>query len=613
MVIEKQRKSFLPLFLFCLFAGLIATLWGYSYSSGNAEEQLSFIFRAMDPAYLTNDFFTNTFSLYGPRTLYSEFIAFFTGFLPLTAVLFSLTLLSNIAIAFFSSLTAQYFFARSKFSAFLAAAGVLTIKTFWMGYSNILYRTFLEPAHLAMPFLLLGFTLILHKRYIISVLAFGVAALFHPLLGLETSWLLLGISALVFLIQCLRKQDTLKNGKTLIAAIVLLAGVSLGTLLPYSSQASIPDDVFINLIAFVRHPHHYVPSTFELWQYTQGALYLLAFGIFFWNALKDSESLCKQKLFLLLTGGSIFLLCVGGYLFVEVWPSRIWTSAQMFRLPYLIKWFSIVLITGWIGNTIENSADGKTKIFGLSAGIGLVTLESLACLALVTWIRRVILPKIKFPKWLRIDLVILAILLSVVIIFHPEVRTWALFLLLFGTVWLMFFFKWKKIGLVLSSAILLITSGIFVFFSITQTAPAMIKSEIPDFALYDTTSEIAEIAQYVKDNTPTDAIFLTPPKFAEFRYMADRAIVVDFVAFAFQDEAMLEWYNRVVDCYGIPLLFGFSNIAEFNRNYRDKTDEELTALAEKYGADYLILFNSDKTQLPILFNTPSYKLVKTSD
>ncbi|MRR32279.1 hypothetical protein EG834_18565, partial [bacterium] len=333
-------SAFLRLLLYCISAGLLATLRGYNYSSGKAEEQLPFIYRALDPSFLKNDFFTNTFNLYGPRTFFSGFIAVFAKIMSLATVLFLLTLIANIAIAFLSAQVSQYFFPRSRFSAFLAAAGVLTLKTFWLGYSNIIYRSFLEPEHLAMPLILLGFYLILKRSYIPAALSFGTAGLFHALLGLELGWILFGMVVLDQIFQFVRKEPQKIKLLPLGIGLVVLAAFSFGLLYPYTIQPAIPADEFIHLVAYVRHPHHYLPSYFEPWQWGQAAVYLLGFGFAFWFALKRSDSLRIQKNFLFSVAALIALLCLGGYLFVEVWPSRLWVSAQMFRLPYLLKWFS---------------------------------------------------------------------------------------------------------------------------------------------------------------------------------------------------------------------------------------------------------------------------------
>jgi hypothetical protein len=76
MQTTKARSDWFLLLLFSTGAALLATLWGYNYSAGNAEEQLPFLLRALDPSFLGNDFFTNTFDQYGPRTFFTHFVRF---------------------------------------------------------------------------------------------------------------------------------------------------------------------------------------------------------------------------------------------------------------------------------------------------------------------------------------------------------------------------------------------------------------------------------------------------------------------------------------------------------------------------------------------------------
>lgn len=603
-------NSWLPLLLFCIAAGLLATLWGYNYSAGNAEEQLPFIFRALDPSFLKNDFFTNTFSLYGPRTFFSEFVAFFARTIPLATVLFLLTLAANIAIAFLSAQISKYFFPHSRFSAFLAAAGVLTLKTFWLGYTNIIYRNFLEPEHLAMPLILLGFYLILKRRYIPASLSFGVAAFFHALLGLELGWILFGVVVLDLIIQKVRREPQKTKLLPLGIGLVVLAAFSFGLLYPYTLQPSIPADEFIHLVAYVRHPHHYLPSFFESWQYAQAAVYLLGFGFAFWFALKRSDTLQAHNRFLIAVGALIALLCLGGWLFVEVWPSRLWTSAQMFRLPYLLKWFSIVLLTGWAGDMIENPTEKESRVLGLSAALGLVTPVSLAFVPLALWARTVLLPRLKLPLKLLHDAVVLILTLGLVVFYKPEFRTWACFLILFSAVWLITFMRSKKAGILLGTALPLAVSAVFLLFTTTFNPPSFLKYELPVFSLYKTTGEVAEVANFARANTPADAVFYTPPRMGEFRYLAKRAIVVDFAAYPFQDLSMREWYRRIADCYGVTPELGFDALPQLNLTVYHISDEELKTLADKYGFEYAVVYDSTMTNYPIIFRTQSLKLIQ---
>lgn len=607
---KKQSLSgWLPLLLFCISAGLLATLWGYNYSAGNAEEQLPFIFRALDPTFLNNDFFTNTFDLYGPRTFFSEFIAFFARAMPLAAVLFLLTLASNIAIAFLSAKVSNYFFPRSRFSMYLAAAGVLTLKTFWLGYSNIIYRNFLEPEHLALPFILLGFYLILKRRFIPAALSFGVASLFHALLGLELGWILFGVVVLDVIFQKFRKEPQVSKLLPLGIGLVIMAVFSFVLLYPYTQQTPIPADEFNHLVAYVRHPHHYLPSYFEPWQWGQAAVYLLGFAFAFWFALQRSAALRLHKRFLITIGALLVLLCLGGYLFVEVWPSRLWTSAQMFRLPYLLKWFSIVLLTGWAGDLIENPAGKESRLFGISAAVGLITPVSLAFVPMALWARQVILPKLKLSPKILQNAVILVVTLGLAAIYKPEFRTWACYLILFASIGLLTFLKSKKVGLLSGTSMPLAFSVLFILFSTTLTPPSFLKYEVPVFSLYKTTGEVAEIASFAKANTPADAVFYTPPRMGEFRYLAERAIVVDFAAYPFQDLSMREWYRRIADCYGVSPLMGFDSVTQLNLTVYRISDEELKTLSDRYGFDYAVVYDSTETYYPIVFRTQSLKLI----
>jgi len=600
--------GWLPLLLFCVAAALFATLWGYNYSAGNAEEQLPFIFRALDPNFLTNDFFTNTFNQYGPRTIFTEFVAFIAGTIPLTTTLFILTLAANIAIAYLSGLVAKYFFPNSRFSHFLAAAGVLTLKTFWLGYSNVLYRNYLEPEHLAMPFILLGFYLILKRKPLISSICFGIAALFHALVGLEFGWILLGLTLLEWFIQIIRKETPALSLKSMIPAFLVMAAFSVGLLYPYTLQPSIPDSEFIRLVAYVRHPHHYLPSTFGITQYAQAGVYLLGFVLAFWLALKRSDRLANHKRYLLLIGGTIALLCLGGYLFVEVWPSRLWTSAQMFRLPFIIKWFSIVLLAAWAGEIIENPSDKQSRLFGITAAISLVTPASMAFVASIGWFREVLFPRWKLTTKL-IDLSIFLASLAVIILYKPELRTWACYLILFAATGVVYLLKWSSRGLLLSALLPLAGSGLLLLFATLLTPPTFLKYDVPTFQLYKTTGDLADMAEYIRNNTPEDAIFYIPPRFGEFRYLARRAVVVDFSAYPFQDLAMREWFLRIAACYGISDKLGFDSLPQLNETVYHITNEELIALSEIYGFKYAVVYDSSQTNLPLVYRTKTLRLV----
>jgi len=119
-----------------------------------------------------------------------------------------------------------------------------------------------------------------------------------------------------------------------------------------------------------------------------------------------------------------------------------------------------------------------------------------------------------------------------------------------------------------------------------------------------------DVASFAQANTPAGAVFLTPPNMGEFRYMAQRAIVVDFDAFPFQDQAMAEWQQRIFDCYGVPSLKGFDAGTSLRDHYTALTRADLLRLQAKYGFSYAVLYRSTQTGFPVLYQNPTYKLVR---
>ena len=83
-----------------------------------------------------------------------------------------------------------------------------------------------------------------------------------------------------------------------------------------------------------------------------------------------------------------------------------------------------------------------------------------------------------------------------------------------------------------------------------------------------------EMYTWIQNNTPEDSVFIIPPQGIEtFRLGANRAIVVDWKAFPFRDEAVLGWYERINDV----------------SDYSNMSDERVIALKQKYAADYIVV------------------------
>jgi len=124
----------------------------------------------------------------------------------------------------------------------------------------------------------------------------------------------------------------------------------------------------------------------------------------------------------------------------------------------------------------------------------------------------------------------------------------------------------------------------------------------PVISLSQLSGDGIDVAAFAKAHTPVDAVFLTPPTLGEFRYTAERAIVVDFDAFPFQDQAMAEWQQRIFDCYGVPGLTGFDAVTEMRSHYKALTRPDLLRLQAKYGFSYAVIYRETPTDFPVLYD-----------
>jgi hypothetical protein len=131
----------------------------------------------------------------------------------------------------------------------------------------------------------------------------------------------------------------------------------------------------------------------------------------------------------------------------------------------------------------------------------------------------------------------------------------------------------------------------------------------PVFTIAQGNDPADHIADFVRLDTPADAIFVVPPLLGRFRLVARRAIVVDFKNFGFSDQALTQWYERMMDCYGEPEGIGFDAAHTMERRYGKITEGRLSWLREKYGTTYAVLFASTPCRLPVLYADDRYKLV----
>ncbi|MGD2145847.1 MAG: hypothetical protein PVH41_04035 [Anaerolineae bacterium] len=592
-------------------AAVIATLVGYRYGSGDHIEQLPIVKRTLDSSYLSKDFFTNASAVFGPRYYFAHLVALLARVLPLPVVCLALTLLGNALLAVISGLFARDLFNDSNLAGLLAVCLVMSVDTFRLGASDSLSTDYLLPGTLAWPVALLSLWSGFRQRPVVLSVSAGLASLVHPLIGLETGVVALFALGAAWALAARREEnpfaDTVDWVPMLGAAFLLLAFAAL-SLVPYQTAAgAIQSARFVSIVAYFRHPHHYCPSTFGRLDYLQLVLFLVALGIsWHWWRERAPDGYRHNQMPILV--GTILALCVGGYVFVELVPSRLFTTAQIFRLVGLVKWLGLIWISGTIASLLRKGDQFDAYLLLISV----VSPITVGVAFLAKWARKwVKTASLSLSRFFAPGPVLVLVVASMALLSEPSPEE-ALLFLTFVFMAVSANAHWRNRWQATELVVLATAVWVFVLFGGALQVPPL-RGKLPGFEpvirLSDLEGPNIDSAQWARRNTPQDAVFLSPPSFGQFRLIAERAIVVDFKAFPFQDEAMLEWQQRLFDCYGVPAARGFAAAQEMDADFRAISDATIRALQSKYGISYAILYSDTPTRFSTLYDNRSYKIV----
>ncbi len=617
---SKHRLPLSYLVLFCVIVGGISSLWGYQFFGKNSPNYLPQILRVLNPSYLSNDFLLNSMSSpSSPRLYFNGLVAWLSTLMGLTWVFLGLTILCNILITLEIALLARDLFDGSDSAALVSALAVMSAKTFLLGNFINFSLSPLDADLLIMPLVLAGLWAALRQRPLLVGLAAGLATLFHPLVGPEIGAILLGILVVEQIAHYFRPLRFPRHCKllSLLGGGAILVAFAAFVLPPIMGVPHIPTAQFVQIYAYFRDPHHLVPSTWPIHDYIEAAVYLLAAGLIWRLCYPLSARLRETTPALLILCATLLALCLGGYVFVELIPTRLFATAQTFRLLLLFKFIGLSLTGGWIGLHFEKYLQMPPPEQQSSPETGLKIITLLSSL-LSPW-NLLLVSGVDFVQerakaaWLRnapANLVVLASSLTIAVIYQPEAQVY--FLVPFFSIMLLALFylrpRWLGAALIACLALALLAPSLWPgLFPKTPNASIMPK---PAISLNDMTGEVTDLGTFAKNHSPANAIFIVDPAMGLFRLTAQRALVVDFKDHPFTDLGLVEWQQRLFDCYGTPKLIGFDAMSEMSKLYENITDDRLKALQVKYGASYAVLRHAAKTQFPVLYRTKDYKIVQ---
>jgi hypothetical protein len=118
----------------------------------------------------------------------------------------------------------------------------------------------------------------------------------------------------------------------------------------------------------------------------------------------------------------------------------------------------------------------------------------------------------------------------------------------------------------------------------------------------------SDLYRWLREKSPKDAVYLTPPDLEGARFLGQRAIVVDWKAVPLIPTELLGWYERLCDVTGRHVN-GSGDLGGYN----SLDGERLALLSSKYHPDYLVLRRGGErrfTELPVIYQNGGYSVLK---
>ena len=597
-----------------------ALLNGYLFGVSDHVYHLPMIYRLMDSGYLANDFVVTSSSKFGPQFYFAHLFAFAARLAPMYIV-FAVVYLALFVSASLITAFAARDLTGSVNAGMLATVFALALMPFHLSNDAAVTSRMTVPAFLAIPFSLYAVWMGIRGQPLLAATVSIPAILVHPVLGLETAVISL-IAALVRHLFRFRESRTLATlisaTNVMLAAVVVAATTAIFWIVPTivtGASFQLATEEFIHIFVYVRHPHHLLPSSWPSSEFLIAILFFASITVSLFGRRgrgEPTDCRCLTTASIAAVVVTVLLAFIGGYVLVELIPTRIGATAQTFRLAILIAWLGWILIAGSISELLTRG-QWRWAFLTVVSVVGAPALFlSNVCATLSTrrqW------PSSRFNNMYFAVigiLVVSTIIVTIVFLGRPELphqlRLTAYSVTVALAVGVGVQLSLPRRYLILVPAIVLaIAAGVHLV-RLVGIHPGSFPTQLvggPPVLTIDRAvsygyvpADLVKLAEIAKKTTAPDTVFLIPKSWEHWRLLSERAAVVDLKSFPFRDGGLVEWYRRHQAIY------------EDGIGYPNKwTPAGLLQLQATYWFDYAVLPIADDCPFPIVGMSENWKLV----
>jgi hypothetical protein len=549
-----------------IYAGILflasVLVTGYGVYVGNHPLQIPLVHLINDPSLYPNDPFADTLPYYA-STLW-QVVARMARVVPLEPLLLGLFLIERLFVIYAGGHLARVFAPKSQLAV------VATMALFALGLQgptlggNSLVLYYFEQTGVAIAFLIMAIAAFYNSRPIWFAVWLALGFNCNSMFGVYAITYL----GAVFLLDSDYRREW-KKWLLAFGVFLLLASPAIWlTLSAFGRKAT--DNELWYLISEARFPHHLFPLTWNKIEYGKYFV-LIAFVLtFLYQNRHKFSKLLKH--------------------------STIWAGMSFLWLIYA---FVAAYVTKSPSMLVMHPGRGITLWYGFAA----VALVSVCAV------------KLESTRGAERRAFLAAILSATILIWHPIIGPYILAACLFcfalRPVWYYLLGKGNPNRLALLLTVWVVLTGLSTFqgkMASTQNAVAAVVSQ-PD-------NIERETAQWIMQNTPTDAVFLIDPKWWNFRAISKRPAFVtwkDGSAILWDRSFVRPWTERL---QALGLEISASGLAEGRADkqlgdlYKKLQDTEVEQLKSRYGMSYWIVRPDKQSQFPVVFQNRRHKVLR---